>query len=362
MYPVVNSSNEGPQSQPADLGHSETAYLGMHGAEDFGRRACDVSRKPSSSPYNHPHCMPHSDSPILSNDPLHGPHAGNGRGTSAPSTLRKEGRRIVVANTHIVANPLALEVKLWQAQTLLTVLEKYLQRAALFASGEESASAEADDPPSSPPNFSPHLLRRNGDLDGSASLQAELQRKAPRRNATSADFRLEPDDSSSTPGPGGTAEPPLILVGDFNSASDSAVYSLLVSGRCDPSHPDLKSQEPALMKHLKLRHDLGLASAYALASALQAGARLKNGAALDSLKWEPAFTNYTTNYVGCLDYLFFQPEKVALRAVLTLPDAHDLQKESLALQNLRSELPSLQRPSDHLPLMGVFDLKDLPKE
>jgi len=62
---------------------------------------------------------------------------------------------------------------------------------------------------------------------------------------------------------------------------------------------------------------------------------------------EPAFTNYTADFKGCLDYIFISDDlKVEER--LRLPSLTELEAKGL------NALPSPHFPSDHLPLMCRF--------
>ncbi|CAA9986329.1 carbon catabolite repressor protein 4, putative [Plasmodium knowlesi strain H] len=134
---------------------------------------------------------------------------------------------------------------------------------------------------------------------------------------------------------------PLLLMGDFNSTpslnsqgspSDdqlSGVYELISKGRLSmkhPHHPAQLRKDEAFQKYPDLCVD-----------PFQSAFKEVNGA-------EPAFTNKTTTFSGCIDYIFFKG-LIPLSAE-TVPG--DLRKSEV--------LPNGKVPSDHLLLMSEFFL------
>ncbi|CAK90954.1 unnamed protein product (macronuclear) [Paramecium tetraurelia] len=69
------------------------------------------------------------------------------------------------------------------------------------------------------------------------------------------------------------------------------------------------------------------------------------------LNWEsayhpfPTFTNYTNNFKGCIDYIYYHNAKV--EKILSIPNQSLLQKEVA--------LPNSNFPSDHVPILAYFD-------
>ncbi|CAD8052648.1 unnamed protein product [Paramecium sonneborni] len=59
----------------------------------------------------------------------------------------------------------------------------------------------------------------------------------------------------------------------------------------------------------------------------------------------PKFTNYTQNFKGCIDYIFYH--NTNLERILRIPDEKLLQQEVA--------LPNTFFPSDHLPILAYFD-------
>ena len=64
---------------------------------------------------------------------------------------------------------------------------------------------------------------------------------------------------------------------------------------------------------------------------------------------EPAFTNFTSQFQGCLDYLWYN-DFLNVTDVAPLPQEGELRKYTA--------LPSILHPSDHLPLCATFALGD----
>lgn len=127
---------------------------------------------------------------------------------------------------------------------------------------------------------------------------------------------------------------PLILCGDFNSEPTSAVHKLLAGNakaghRCQLQHEDLPADPQGILPRqmARLSHGLLLQSAY--------------GSVLGD---EPRFTNYTEQYVGCLDYIWISADRATPVAVLSVPHESQLTATS------RSPLPNPQHPSDHVSL------------
>ncbi|KMZ80177.1 hypothetical protein PVIIG_01957 [Plasmodium vivax India VII] len=193
---------------------------------------------------------------------------------------------LIVANTHIVANPEANYVKIWQAQILVKVVE-YLK--INFIKKYETV-------------------------------------------------------------------PSLIICGDFNSTPSSAVYQLIYKKTCSRSHEDFSSDKYSLLTDLPLGHNLNLKSAYAISKLLSQ--KLNPEEYTSNLEiFEPLFTNYTGNFIGCLDYIFYNDENLNIISTVNIADENQLMQEAHIYQLSNCALPSPIRPSDHLPLIAKFEFK-----
>ena len=85
-----------------------------------------------------------------------------------------------------------------------------------------------------------------------------------------------------------------------------------------------------------LRHKLDLASAMLVASSTEPPS-------------EPAYTDFTSGFNGCLDYIWFSNPSLKVEAVLDMP-AHDM-------VTLETALPNSFMPSDHLHLKAQFSFR-----
>jgi CCR4-NOT transcription complex subunit 6 len=170
--------------------------------------------------------------------------------------------------------------------------------------------------------------------------------------------------------PGLLGSPAVVLAGDFNSLpsktqSDeydhvpegeslvSGAYTCLVRGKMPRSHCDhpahRRPREAAALRGLQL-HDAGLGFV---------------SAAVEAWGAEPPFTNRTTTFSGCLDYVFYTPEHFGAVAALELPFAWVREKgagdrgcskhRNMVSAEEFTPIPDESWPSDHLA-MG-FDLR-----
>jgi CCR4-NOT transcription complex subunit 6 len=131
---------------------------------------------------------------------------------------------------------------------------------------------------------------------------------------------------------------PLILMGDFNSEPKSSVYELLQKGRVSQDHSDLaKDLIGILPKVERLRHDLALASAYETV-----------------LGEEPVFTNYTANYKGTLDYIWYSADRLVPTAALDIPSPVELEENC----GKGGGMPHTKYPSDHFSMCCDFSFID----
>ncbi|CAM9566192.1 unnamed protein product [Ectocarpus sp. 12 AP-2014] len=121
---------------------------------------------------------------------------------------------------------------------------------------------------------------------------------------------------------------PLLVCGDFNSDVRSAVYELMSTQGVSPDHPDL-SNDPCnvLPDASELTHNMQLQSAYHTV-----------------MGSEPPYTNYTGNFKGVLDYVWFSSPHIRPLAVAPVPTAEDIMKCGVAL-------PNVQSSSDHIMLL-----------
>jgi len=130
---------------------------------------------------------------------------------------------------------------------------------------------------------------------------------------------------------------PLLICGDFNSTPDSAVYEYLQSGRVRTGHEDLAVDPCGLLKRINAGHQFQMATAY----------HACNGQ-------EAKYTNYTEDFKGTLDYIWFTSNSLAVLAISQVDDESQLTQETA--------LPSSTRPSDHVSLVATFMFRDTPAD
>lgn len=118
---------------------------------------------------------------------------------------------------------------------------------------------------------------------------------------------------------------PMIICGDLNSPPNSAVYKLLTTRKVEGDHEDFLEQDYGLYTQNGLEHSLSLQSSYS------------------SVCGEPPFTNYTANYTGVLDYIWFTDHTLSAEKTLS-PVSEEV------ILSYFGPLPNLYMPSDHIPI------------
>jgi CCR4-NOT transcription complex subunit 6 len=121
----------------------------------------------------------------------------------------------------------------------------------------------------------------------------------------------------------------MVVCGDFNSAVDSGPYELLSTGRLKSGHTDLHPFNYGMYSTNGMTHPLQLSSAYAPLG-------------------EPAFTNYTGDFVGVLDYLWYCHDTLGVSKVLQPVD-----EDTVRL----SRMPNAYMASDHISILSEFFFK-----
>eukprot|EP00123_Amoebidium_parasiticum_P007374 comp18077_c0_seq1/m.18687 comp18077_c0_seq1/g.18687 ORF comp18077_c0_seq1/g.18687 comp18077_c0_seq1/m.18687 type:complete len:618 (-) comp18077_c0_seq1:319-2172(-) len=121
---------------------------------------------------------------------------------------------------------------------------------------------------------------------------------------------------------------PLVVCGDFNSLPDSGVYELLAKGHVPPDHTDLENTNYGTYAQNRLGHSFSLRSSY-------------NG--------ELAYTNYTHEFKGVIDYIWFSQDQLTLTAILG-PVPESYMEQFLGC-------PNSYHPSDHFPLVCELKVK-----
>jgi CCR4-NOT transcription complex subunit 6 len=211
---------------------------------------------------------------------------------------RMTGARIIIVNVHLHWDHVYKDVKVVQVAVLLEQIAKFAETYASWPPLKEKEK---------------QLYRyTNGDkLDGEDS-----------------------EDEAPLPKPSMTYSDPLsipfILCGDFNSLPDSGPYELITRGTLPPDHPDLAGRKYGNFTRDGMHHPFSLKSAFGHINELP-------------------FTNYTSNFTGVVDYIYYATGSLGVRGLLGEVDEEYLARVP--------GFPNVHFPSDHLALFAEFQLK-----
>jgi CCR4-NOT transcription complex subunit 6 len=130
---------------------------------------------------------------------------------------------------------------------------------------------------------------------------------------------------------------PLLICGDFNSTPDTAVYDLLSRQTVHPGHPDVniytdESIPNILPDAINITHSFQMGSSYQTV-----------------MGDEPFVTNFTTNFKGVLDYIWYSATNLRPISAAAVPD------ESILTRNGEA-LPSTEFSSDHIMLISDMQI------
>lgn len=208
---------------------------------------------------------------------------------------RLTGSRLIVANVHMNWDPNFKDVKVVQTAIMMEQLAKF---AELYAKW--------------PPCTDKELFRyANG--------------------GNSEDEEMPP---AIVPGPSleysEATQIPLVVCGDFNSMRNSGVYDLMTRGSLPPDHPDLMTHKYGDFTKEGMSHPFNLKSSYESMGDL-------------------SFTNYTPNFSGVIDYIWYSSNGLSVAGLLG-----DIDKEYM--QRVPG-FPNYHFPSDHIALLAEFVVK-----
>ncbi|CAR22387.1 CCR4-Not complex 3'-5'-exoribonuclease subunit Ccr4 [Lachancea thermotolerans] len=120
---------------------------------------------------------------------------------------------------------------------------------------------------------------------------------------------------------------PVVICGDFNSQTNSAVYELLNTGNVS-KHRDIEGRDFGYMSQKNYAHNLPLKSSY------------------DSIGELP-FTNLTPTFTDVIDYIWYSSQGLRVRGLLGEIDPEYASKFI--------GFPNDKFPSDHIPLITRFE-------
>lgn len=122
---------------------------------------------------------------------------------------------------------------------------------------------------------------------------------------------------------------PLIICGDFNSQTNSAVYELLSQGSVS-SHEDIEGRDYGKFTSDGFTHPFHLKSSYEAIGELP-------------------FTNLSPSFTDVIDYIWYSTPALNVRGLLGKVDPEAIQKVI--------GFPNVYFPSDHIPLISEFEFK-----
>ncbi|XP_046675710.1 2',5'-phosphodiesterase 12-like isoform X2 [Homalodisca vitripennis] len=120
----------------------------------------------------------------------------------------------------------------------------------------------------------------------------------------------------------------LLCCGDFNSVPECGIYKLMTENHVPADFVDWRSKPEEEVKELSLSQPYKMQSACGT----------------------PKYTNFTVGFADCLDYIYYQTDRLKVEAVVPLPSEEELRQHTA--------IPSVVFPSDHVAL--IADLCWLP--
>jgi len=216
---------------------------------------------------------------------------------------RLTGTRMIIANAHLHWDPRFADVKVIQAAILMDMIAKLADKYTSW-------------PPTKDKDKKIHTFTGDPPAGEETKVETPALEPAPSMKYTSS------------------TQIPLVIAGDFNSTADSGVYHLISSGSLEASHKDIGDYSYGNFTRDGIQHPFSLRSAY---EALKGGPDAMN------------FTNYTPNFVGIVDYIWYSTNTLELTTLLGPVDA-DYMK-------LVPGFPNYHFPSDHVSLLAEFAIK-----
>ncbi|XP_037525295.1 CCR4-NOT transcription complex subunit 6-like isoform X3 [Rhipicephalus sanguineus] len=138
-----------------------------------------------------------------------------------------------------------------------------------------------------------------------------------------------------------TSSIPLLLCGDMNSLPDSGVIEFLKTGHVSADHPDFKELGyKDCLRKMCLESDSLIGGSYTHPFEMKE-------AYADGIM---PYTNFTFDFKGVIDYIFFTRQHMSVLGVLGPLDPQWL------LENKVVGCPHPHVPSDHLPLLAQLEM------
>lgn len=119
----------------------------------------------------------------------------------------------------------------------------------------------------------------------------------------------------------------IIFCGDMNSSPDCGLFKLMHQGKIGSDIPDWSSNPEEAVDGLTIETSLKFKSAYQ----------------------DIPYTNYTPGFNGCLDYIYYDVDRIDCLRTIPLPNHEDV----VATDGIPSDV----FPSDHIALIADLELK-----
>jgi len=123
---------------------------------------------------------------------------------------------------------------------------------------------------------------------------------------------------------------PTVMCGDYNSGYESGIFEFMVNGTVPPNHEDFMNHKYGNYTSEGLRHRIGMKNAYGTADELP-------------------LTNYTSNFRGSIDHIFYSNNNLTVTSLLGEVDKGYLSKVV--------GFPNAHFPSDHICILAQFRVK-----
>lgn len=208
---------------------------------------------------------------------------------------RMTGSRMIVVNAHIFWDPAFPDVKLVQVAIMMEQISKQAERWSKHAPCRDKTSL------------------RPSENDG------EIFDDPTAEPMPSLEYASGPDI-------------PLIMCGDFNSDTTTGVYELITTGSLTGDHRDVCNRSYGNFTKDGMTHPFKLKSAY-------------------TTREELSFTNYTPNFSGVIDYIWYSHPSLQVRELLGNVDDEYLRRVP--------GFPNHHFPSDHIALKADFSVKQM---
>ncbi|XP_020087021.1 carbon catabolite repressor protein 4 homolog 1-like isoform X4 [Ananas comosus] len=144
----------------------------------------------------------------------------------------------------------------------------------------------------------------------------------------------------------------LLVCGDLNTVPGSVPHVYLARGKIDHLRPEAVFDPLGVVHPLsKFNHQLPLVSAYSsfLRTVGYNQSLEQQKRRMDPATNEPLFTNFTRDFIGTHDYIFYAADRLTVESLLELLDEESLRKDTA--------LPSAEWSSDHIALLAHFRCK-----